>query len=48
LKLAFGYRREVSDTKAYHKQVQRVTVIFTCVVAADNFYLLTDAVVFEL
>jgi len=48
LKLAFGCRREVSDTKAYHKQVQRVTVIFTCVVAADNFYLLTDAVVFEL
>jgi len=35
----------MTDTKTCKKQVQRVTVILVGVIATDDFYLLTDAIV---
>ena len=35
------------DSETCQKLVERVTVIFACVIAIDDFYLLTNAIVLE-
>jgi len=36
-----------TDAKKCQKKVQRVTVTLTCIIAIDDFYLLTNAIVFQ-